>query len=252
MNRRQLKGRAKQAIFQPRRPHLILVTLLYILIGLILTMIVSELSDIGQFQAETSRRMIAAAEDATRLGVMDIPALPQLKFSIFGTVFLLVPLAFLWIIDLGYRYYVMGVTKDEVRGYQSLFEGFRHFAKALAARLIYTVLVSVGFLFFLAPGIVAICAFSQIDFLLLDNPTKGVFWFFGESARLMRGRKKEYFVLTLSFLGWRLLTRVPLISLAALFWYTPYSTCTFAYYYHDLSESGPKTPGNGWRRPGMY
>jgi len=253
MVRYKLKLLAKGLILAPRRPHLVFVTLLYIIISASLLMIVVHLSEIGRFQMEILQQMNTAAIEALRYGTaLQIP-IPELQVTAVGMFFFVVPFLFMWMIDLGYLYYARGVTRgEEGLGYRSLFEGFNYFLKGILLRLLSYLIFFVGFALFVVPGIIAMMAFSQADLLLLDHPDKSVFWHLKESARIMQGHKWEYLVLRLSFIGWVLLVQVPFLHYAVRVWYTPYSTLTFVNYYHSLTGQGPKVPKDGWQKPGMF
>jgi len=234
----------------PRKPNLFLVSGLYILLGFLLMQLVTNLSALGQFQHEIMTRSMAAMDSFVRAGGSLALEIPTINPTVFGLFFFIVPWIFLWVLDLGYLYYARGIVKGEEMGYRSLFEGFSYFAKAVLIRLLMAITIFSGLFLFILPGLWAVCAFSQANLLLLDNPDRGVFWCLRESRRLMRGRKIQYLGLIISFFGWWFLTTLPFISLAARMWYLPYLTFTQVGYYNGLTGQGPQT--SEWKRPGMF
>lgn len=251
MVRRELKHRAKRVIFTDRKPHFVMVTLLYLLVWVALMQLVVNLSDFGRFWSETVGQATAELDAFARFGLMPAFRPPIFELTLFGKLFLIFPWIFLWVMELGYLYYVRGTIRGESLGYQSIFEGFNYFFRAILLRFLQALLVGIGLVLLIVPGLILLCGFSQVNLLLLDHPDKGVIWFFKESWRIMRGRKWEYFVLNLSFIGWFLLTEVPYISLAARFWFVPYHTATMVYYYDSITGQG-KEPETEWKRPGMF
>ena len=222
--------------------------MLYILLVTILWLLVANLSEIGRLIQELLVRAAAVTSDIQAGGPFVI-AMP--KLSPFGLFFFVVPLLFLWTLDMGYLYYIRGVIKGESLGFRSIFEGFNYFLKTISIRFITTVAIHLGLLFFVAPGLWALCAFSQAKLLLLDHPDRSAFWCLRESMRLMQGHKLEYLLLRISFLGWYLLTLFLYIRLAAQLWYFPYINLTLVCYYNKLTGQGPAEEPE-WKRPGMH
>lgn len=229
-----------------------MVTIFYIAILSILSLIFFTLSEAGQMIIAFFLAFSETATDFWQLGILQIPVFEFIPLTPFGLFFSIAPWVFIWIVDLGYIIYCRSVIKEEPAGYFSLLEGFNLFAKALFIRLVYTILIVGGFALFFIPGMIALCAFSQVNFLLIDHPEKNIFWHFSESIRLMRGRKWEYFKLMLSFIGWRLLSGIRVISYAVQLWLYPYSTFTFISYYHDLTGQTPAPVEGDWKKPGMF
>ena len=256
MSRQKLKQYARRLILTPRQPHLLFVSLIYILVGLMLMLITQNLSDLGQFQLAVLQQSMETMERVARTGVPEAIILPAFRITVLGTIFFIAPGVMGWMMDLGYLFYARGIAREEAAGYQCLLEGFNYFVKGILVRLIRTVLMGTGLFLLIFPGVFLRIAFSQVEFLLLDHPEKGVFWFFRESWRLMRGRIFEYFMLRLSFIGWIFLETmiswiIPIFSNAVRLWTIPYVTLTRVNYYHAIIGQAPSAPEAGWQRPGL-
>ena len=251
MELRQLKHNARQTMVTPRKPGVFGVTAIYVIIGAMLQLIDSHLGDPGRWRMAMADWAFYTVDAVARTGVSAETAMPAFELTILGMLFFVTARLARWMMDLGYIHYARGTTRGEKTGYRNLFEGFNYFAKAIAIRIIRAVLVAVGFMLFFVPGLVLLCAFSQASWLLLDHPEKGVFWFLGESTRLMRGRKMEYFILRLSFIGWDLLATIPWLMHIVQFWLVPYLTFTRANYYHKITGREVPPPDGGWKKPGM-
>lgn len=85
-------------------------------------------------------------------------------------------------------------------------------------------------------GMIKVLRYTQAFYVLADQPERGVRDCLNESKRLMKGHCGEYFVLTLTFLGWIVLGAFTLCIL--YIWLVPYMNATFANYYYKLKELG--------------
>ncbi|NLD20437.1 MAG: DUF975 family protein [Clostridiales bacterium] len=90
-----------------------------------------------------------------------------------------------------------------------IFLGFERFAKALGLLLFQGLFIFLWMLLFIVPGIIAAIRYSQAFFILADDPTKGIRQCMDESKAMMKGNKSKYFCLSLSFIGWAILSSIP-------------------------------------------
>jgi uncharacterized membrane protein len=120
-----------------------------------------------------------------------------------------------------------------------IFSGFQVVLKAIGLYLLLAIIIIVGMVLLIVPGIIFIYMFSQAFFILADDNSKPIIECLKESAAMMKGHKFEYFVLTLSFLGWIILGSIPFFI--GLLWVIPYMNVTVASYYlkvkNDYYES---------------
>lgn len=92
----------------------------------------------------------------------------------------------------------------------------------------------------LALGILVLYAaltYGMFFMILADQPEKGILEALVESRELMKGNRRRYFVLCLSFLGWILLGYVT-FGIGYL-WIIPYIGCTCTFFYLDLKYPQP-------------
>lgn len=75
-------------------------------------------------------------------------------------------------------------------------------------------------------------SFSQVFFIYIDDPYKGVLNTLKESSALMKGNKARYFYLQISFLGLFILSIFS--CYIGLLWIGPYYSTTQALFYQDL------------------
>ena len=91
-------------------------------------------------------------------------------------------------------------------------------------------------LLLIVPGIIAAYRYRMAPFLLLTHPEYGIMDCIRESKSRMAGYKMAFFLLDLSFLGWELLTLVPILGWAVSVWVKPYRQSTELLYCMQISE----------------
>ncbi|MGL4451753.1 MAG: DUF975 family protein [Sarcina sp.] len=134
----------------------------------------------------------------------------------------------------GAAMYALNFTegKDDIK---DIFSGFRIILKLTGLTLLIGIIVILGTLLLIIPGIIAGLMLSQCYFILAQDPDKGIMECITESKNLMKGRLWEYFILELSFLGWVILSIFT--CGIGLLWLVPYQNITFANYYKLIKES---------------
>lgn len=133
------------------------------------------------------------------------------------------------------RFLLDMATKREEPRFNTLFSSFDIYLKTLGLNLLITLAVLVGTLLFIVPGIIVYLMFSQVFYILSEDPSKSITQCINESVNLMNGHKWELFYLKLTFIGWWLLALVTL-GIAAL-WVSPYQKLTEANFYLYLKNN---------------
>ncbi|MGL5634097.1 MAG: DUF975 family protein [Sarcina sp.] len=121
---------------------------------------------------------------------------------------------------------------------EDVFCGFQNMLKVLGVLALQSVIIWVGTLLLIIPGIIAGLYLSQTMFILADKPDIGVIDCLKESYNMMKGRLWEYFVLELSFLGWAILAMIT-FGIGYLF-FIPYNQVTLGNYYLLIKGDGKK------------
>ena len=116
-------------------------------------------------------------------------------------------------------------AKDAFAGFDDFWTGF----KALFLVGLFTFLWS---LLFVIPGIIKSFSYSQTMMIVAENKGIGAREAINRSKAMMDGRKMDYFVLGLSFIGWGLLCCITL-GIAAI-WVGPYMQATMVKFYNDI------------------
>lgn len=216
-DRKAYKLKAKELI-RTSVPHFMLVTLVYVLLTTGLSTAVTELSTLGTLGG----------------GVL------SMFLSILVSLFSMV-------VSMGFSYYALRLSRGQTTGMGSLFQAFSFAGRSIGMNIlvaVYTFLWSLGlvvafsvivalltvalqevmvlyvilmvvFYIALMVGVFAIVLrYSMASFALVDDPEAGASAAIHRSVRMMRGYKKKYFVMMLSFIGWELL--IALIAMVVL------------------------------------
>lgn len=133
---------------------------------------------------------------------------------------------------LGLAIFSLNFARNKDAEINNLFDGFKNFGNALAAYFLMVLVIMLGMLFFIIPGIILALGLSQTMFILADEPEIGPVEALKKSWEIMKGHKADYFVLGLRFIPWALLCILTLFI--GFFWLGPYVQVTFANYYDSL------------------
>lgn len=135
-------------------------------------------------------------------------------------------------------YGLMVMCLNQARGkradIEQMFEGFYDYVRIFTTMLltgIYTVLWS---LLLIVPGIIKSYSYSMTPFILKDYPGMKNNDAIDESIDMMKGHKKELFLLDLSMIGWFILSCLTL-GIGFLF-LIPYNYTAHAHFYEELKK----------------
>ena len=113
-------------------------------------------------------------------------------------------------------------------------EGFDRYGDYLLVGFVTGLIIGVWTLLFIIPGIIAALSYSQVYYVLHDNPQVSCKRAREISSALTDGCKWDLFVLELSFIGWWLL--VALTAGIAFIYVWSYYQTTKAMYYENLKQ----------------
>lgn len=116
-----------------------------------------------------------------------------------------------------------------------LFQPFQNFVNTFFAGFLSTIFTFLWSLLFVIPGIVKALAYSQVYYILCDHPEYTGREAIDASQEMMRGHKRELFVLQLSFFGWFLLSFLTFGLL--LLYVKPYYQAALTEFYRYLKET---------------
>ncbi len=133
---------------------------------------------------------------------------------------------------LGVAIFSLNIARGGQVEISQIFDGFKNFAQALVAVLLMGIIVVIGIILFIIPGIMAALGLSMTFFIMADEPEIGATDALRKSWDMMNGHKWDYFVLGLRFIPWMLLCILTLGI--GIFWLMPYMQISYANYYRAL------------------
>jgi uncharacterized membrane protein len=113
-----------------------------------------------------------------------------------------------------------------------IFDGFKQIIQAIIASFLMMIIVSVGYLLFIVPGVILSLGLSQTYFIMADNPGIKATDAMQQSWEMMKGHKGQLFMLGLSFIPWAILCVFTLFI--GYFWLMPYMYVSFSHFYLQL------------------
>ena len=136
-------------------------------------------------------------------------------------------------IQLGLAVYCIGLYKGGEVNYVTIFSRFKGL-KPIVFILILSVVIMLGFILLIIPGIILSLMYSQVFYILADDPDIGAIEAFNKSEKMMRGHKWQLFMLNLE---------AALYILAGIFtlfiwwaWLIPRYSVAMAGFYEELKK----------------
>jgi len=113
------------------------------------------------------------------------------------------------VFQLGKALYTMTYIRNRKVEYRAMWEGLQLWSKALGMFILKTIVIGIGLMLFIIPGIMYALNFSQSYFILADNPDKRVMEILLESKQMMLGNRMNYFMLILNYFPYLFLGYLP-------------------------------------------
>ncbi len=139
-------------------------------------------------------------------------------------------------ISFGFARLFLNTARGATPKIENLFEGFNTFGNTLAAYVLVTIFILLWMLLLIIPGIMASYSYSQVFFILADNPTLPAGEAIKRSKAMMRGRRWKLFCLHCRFIGWALLALVLTFGIG-LFWVQTYVQSSLAHFYETVKDA---------------
>ena len=118
---------------------------------------------------------------------------------------------------------------------KDLFKYYHDFVKVIGVTILMGLVVMLGYICFIIPGIILTLSYSLVPIILIKKPELGIVETLKYSREKMQGHKLDAFVLGLSFIGWAILGA---LTFGILYiWLFPYMQLTFTkFYLNNLGE----------------
>lgn len=134
--------------------------------------------------------------------------------------------------------YFMEFVKKGVpdnKGYFKQLTSFKHAVKVLITNILVGIIVTLGLVLFIVPGIIWAFSYSQVNFILYEKKDIPITQALRLSRMMMYRRKWEYFSLLFSFIGWVILG---IFTFGILyFWLYSYIATAQALYFGELKSN---------------
>ncbi len=130
--------------------------------------------------------------------------------------------------------YLKMSRSPEPVSFSDFIDGFNNWARATLGILWQFLWIFLWTLLFIIPGIIKSLAYSQMFYIIVEYPEVSVTKAMRISMEITKGHKWDLFVMTLSFIGWDILSCFTLGIL--YFWLLPYKSMTYVNAYHALMK----------------
>ena len=135
-------------------------------------------------------------------------------------------------INIGLATYSLSIANEEDYSYSQIVIGFKYFFKALFLYLMFGISFLIGLIFLIIPGFIIALMFSQIFYIMAEDPQIGMIDAFKKSASLMKNKKLQLFGLGIRYFG---LFILGIFTLGIWWlWLTPQMYVSFAIFYKEL------------------
>ena len=142
---------------------------------------------------------------------------------------LLVPLS------IGLNAYMIGFVKNDEFNRDTLFASYEDTYKIIGTNILMSFLIMIGMFFFIIPGIYLAFSYALVPYLLVTHRDLSITETLELSRKMMNGHKLDYFILSISFIGWALL--VPFTLGILLIWLYPYMVTATTKFAVDVIDS---------------
>lgn len=130
----------------------------------------------------------------------------------------------------------LGLTQGRKPEISDMFSEFKNFWPAFKVNFLVGLFTGLWSLLFFIPGLIKMISYSMSMYILAENPELGALEAISRSKKMMHGYKMEFFVLSLSFIGWMLLG---VITFGIAYIYVlPYMQATLANFYNSIKSNG--------------
>lgn len=235
MNRIKLKLQAKE-IIASGKPSPVAFSLLYVLVAAIIGVLSAKLVSIN-INSNTLMGFIESSDIEAFYDYI-VARAPSPAASILD--FLLQIM--LAVLNAGFAIFALNMVKGSSASLWNLLDGFNMFLRVLWLSILEGIFIFLWALLLVFPAFIAAYSYRQALFLLIEHPEMSAYECLKESKRLMKGHKAELFFLDFSFIGWFLLSALPVIGYLVDIWFAPFYKITNALYYRQLIYTPCESP----------
>mgnify|MGYP000019849447 FL=1 len=139
-------------------------------------------------------------------------------------------------LTIGMTIFSLNISRDNNPEIDNLFIPFKtSWVNAILAYFMMGVLVAVGFILLIIPGIIVALMFSQVFFIMGEDKEIGAYDALVKSMNMMKGYKWKFFRIALRIIGLAILC---IFTLGIGFiWLLPYQNVVYAKFYDDIKAN---------------
>lgn len=135
-------------------------------------------------------------------------------------------------LGIGTTAFFISLIENENFEAKDLFKYYHDFVKVIGVTILMGLIVMLGYICFIIPGIILTLSYSLVPIILIKKPELGIVEILKYSREKMQGHKLDTFVLGLSFIGWAILGT---LTFGILYiWLFPYMQLTFTKFYLNI------------------
>ena len=135
-------------------------------------------------------------------------------------------------LGIGTTAFFISLIENENFEAKDLFKYYHDFVKIIGVTVLMGLIITLGYIFFIIPGIILTLSYSLVPIILIKKPELGIVETLKYSREKMQGHKLDTFVLGLSFIGWAILGT---LTFGILYiWLYPYMQLTFTKFYLNI------------------
>lgn len=135
-------------------------------------------------------------------------------------------------LGIGTTAFFVSLIENENFEAKNLFKYYHDFVKIIGVTVLMGLIVMLGYICFIIPGIILTLSYSLVPIILIKKPELGIVETLKYSREKMQGHKLDTFVLGLSFIGWAILGT---LTFGILYiWLYPYMQLTFTKFYLNI------------------
>ncbi len=135
---------------------------------------------------------------------------------------------------LGYNSFFLKLSRNQDVEVKELWSKTGQFIRAFVATFLIGLVVGLGLILLIIPGIIFALMFSMTMFIMIDDKNISPIDAMKKSAEMMKGHKRELLSLIISFFGWLIIGVFTLFIL--YLWLIPYMNTAICNFYDSIKE----------------
>ena len=135
-------------------------------------------------------------------------------------------------LSLGLTIYSLNLFRNGSANYNNIFDGFNSLGKALGVYFLMIILIILGMILLIIPGIILAFGFSMAYFVMIDKPELGIVDTLKESWKIMKGNKTKLLGLSLRFIPWGILGILCLV--VGVIFVLPWMQMSYTSFYEEI------------------